>query len=72
VARHSQVVPDVTCKNCRDNNCRECLDTLRLQYTDERLCSCPKSKHDQSLLETLIVAFAKRQSTPTTPTPTAK
>ena len=48
MARHSQKPDDAlfTCKNCKDNNCTECVDVLRVVYTDHMICRCSRADHN--------------------------
>lgn len=56
MARHSQE-PDkkyFICVHCKLGHCYECIDILRMVYTDEMLCRCTKAKHNGELVEAQI------------------
>lgn len=47
MARHDQQADDrhFICTNCTDGKCEECVDILRMVYTDETICRCRKRGH---------------------------
>jgi hypothetical protein len=48
MARHDQKPDDrhFVCSNCHNGNCFECVDVLRMVYTDETICRCTRRGHD--------------------------
>lgn len=35
----------MTCKNCQDGNCQNCVDVLRSVYSEELICQCTRKNH---------------------------
>jgi hypothetical protein len=51
-AGHSQKIDDrlMTCPNCNEGNCTECVDRLRMLYRQDRICTCSKSGHEDAMM----------------------
>jgi len=50
--KHSQKPSDgmMTCPNCRDGRCEECVDRLLLLASKNPICTCKKSTHEEKML----------------------
>ena len=47
MARHDQR-PDkslLVCVNCKNGNCENCVDVLRMVYTNDLICKCERKNH---------------------------
>lgn len=44
---HSQKTDprQMTCFNCRNGHCENCVDVLRMVYSDEMICTCTRKNH---------------------------
>lgn len=47
MARHDQRPSRslMTCQKCKAGNCAECVDVLRMVYTDDPICQCRRKNH---------------------------
>lgn len=48
MSRHAQKVEQrhMVCPQCKADNCEQCVDVLRMAYTDETICQCTRKGHD--------------------------
>lgn len=47
MSKHSQR-PDkslMTCMRCKNGDCNNCVDVLRMVYTDQTICQCTRKNH---------------------------
>ena len=58
MAKHDQKVEQkhMVCSNCKAGRCEECVDILRILYTDKMICECTRKNHngeprDQQILD---------------------
>jgi hypothetical protein len=58
MARHDQKTDrrHMVCKACEVGNCVECIDVLRMVYTNKTICECIRQNHsgeprDQQILD---------------------
>lgn len=47
MARHDQQAErqHMICMNCRADDCNNCVDVLRMVYTDVAICRCGRASH---------------------------